>query len=363
MRRYSSQSPSIMGIPYVKAAALVCALGILCLFTSCSPRVGSTITKSYPALSTESPITVYYLQERFPVDADTLGKVKISDTGFTTKCDSLTVINEIKNEARKAGGNAVKITSHRKPSILGSSCHQMEAMILRIDESSIRSAFLAGTDSIAPMNDSLRMKPKSLLPKFKIAIHTGPGWRTAELADGMSRDEHSFYKDLMSGWVAGASLQYYFNDSYGIGLTYSAYNTKNSIYGERINTGERGTLSEKDNITFIGPSFLMRHFSKDQKWGLNMKLGLGYLRYSADQTFNNYFTELRGGTVGMNISIGAEYKFDKHWGITLDLAGTAGILDEIDINENGVKQTITMDDDKREGLGHVMLLGGISYSF
>jgi len=41
-----------------------------------------------------------------------LGKIKIGDTGFSTDCSYEKAIEIAELEARKVGGNAVKITKH-----------------------------------------------------------------------------------------------------------------------------------------------------------------------------------------------------------------------------------------------------------
>ena len=75
----------------------------------------------------------------YTVGLRTLGHIKIGDTGFTTKNGNYAaVLNIAKDEARKAGGNVVKITKHKSPDML-SSMHRIEADILRVDDLSVLS--------------------------------------------------------------------------------------------------------------------------------------------------------------------------------------------------------------------------------
>ena len=60
------------------------------------------------------------------------GMLKFRDSGFTTDCGYNTVVDQAKTEARKAGGNVVKLTEVKKPSALGSTCYRIEANILYI---------------------------------------------------------------------------------------------------------------------------------------------------------------------------------------------------------------------------------------
>ncbi|MDC7217994.1 MAG: hypothetical protein PQJ28_03120 [Spirochaetales bacterium] len=74
------------------------------------------------------------LSESIPEAAIQLGEIKIGDTGFSTNCTWEVVIEKAKEEARKAGGNAIKITEHRPPSVMGSSCHRIKAAILKLED-------------------------------------------------------------------------------------------------------------------------------------------------------------------------------------------------------------------------------------
>lgn len=100
---------------------------------SCAPRVTTTISKSYSPVDYREDIRVLGLQDPLPTKFDVLGTVKIGDTGFSTNCGWDVVVENAKMEARKAGGNAIKIVQHTPPSIMGSSCHQIAANILRVE--------------------------------------------------------------------------------------------------------------------------------------------------------------------------------------------------------------------------------------
>lgn len=102
-------------------------------FSSCSPKISTSLSKSYPPLDYKQEVLVIGLDEAVPENSEVLGQVKIGDTGFSTNCDYDIVIDKAKLEARKAGGNAIKIIEHTPPSAMGSSCHRITAKILKID--------------------------------------------------------------------------------------------------------------------------------------------------------------------------------------------------------------------------------------
>jgi hypothetical protein len=87
-----------------------------------------------PAIDSREEIKVFGLNSTIPVNSETLGFVKVGDTGFTINCGYFLVLEKVKEEARKAGGNAVKIIKHTPPGF--STCHTITAQILRVDNSS-----------------------------------------------------------------------------------------------------------------------------------------------------------------------------------------------------------------------------------
>ncbi|MDL2241660.1 hypothetical protein LJB91_01975 [Bacteroidales bacterium OttesenSCG-928-L03] len=120
----------------MKRTNVICLLGLLLLCSCGGMRVTTSALKTYPALSEDEPIPVYFQKEDVPVDSESLGVTGALDSGMTAtnKCDSITAVEHLKTEARKIGGNAVLVTEYRKPSIWGSSCHQMVATVLRVHD-------------------------------------------------------------------------------------------------------------------------------------------------------------------------------------------------------------------------------------
>lgn len=108
-------------------------ISALILFSSCNPKISTSISRSYPPLDYKQDILVIGLDQSEPDNSEVLGQVKIGDTGFSTKCSYDIVIDKAKLEARKAGGNAIKIIEHTPPFVMGSSCHRITAKILKVE--------------------------------------------------------------------------------------------------------------------------------------------------------------------------------------------------------------------------------------
>lgn len=118
----------------MKKVKSIFALATLFIALGCSTNIRTTLTdKSLAALSADANVTVIAVNEQPPA-GKVLGRVKVGDSGFTTDCGYNTVVDQAKAEARKAGGNALKLTKVKEPTALGSSCYRIEADILSVPD-------------------------------------------------------------------------------------------------------------------------------------------------------------------------------------------------------------------------------------
>ncbi len=133
-----------------KTIGLIVALALI---SACSPKVTSTLQKSYQPISYDQEVFVLGLNEEVPSQAEVIGSIKVGDNGLSTNCDFETVVELAKIEVRKAGGNVLKITEHKLPSVMGSSCHQIKADILRMsDTSQIQKEIISAQEVIVDPN-------------------------------------------------------------------------------------------------------------------------------------------------------------------------------------------------------------------
>lgn len=335
----------------------ICTL--LLVLASCTPpRVITRIDKTYPALSENTLVEVIYNPDYIPEENNYLGEVTFADSGTTpsNQCDSISAVERLKFEARKAGGNLVVVVEYVRPSIFGSSCHQMRGNIFRINEEDLDEIASSDNQEIYAFSP-----PERKMPRVEINGAFGYGWRTAELHPDLSGISREVTENLMSGLNWDASIKYFINDSWGLGLVYSSYNASSSINAYNIQNNRSGYLDSKDNITFIGPIWTVRAPLGD-KWKANVDIGLGYIRYNAKSDFLENYTEIYGASVGFTSAIGLEYKLNNYLGITANLSTVSGVLSSVTLNENGRKHVERLDTNEREGLGHIRLLIGLRYN-
>ncbi len=108
--------------------------GLLYFFYSCSPAVSTAVINTYESLDYYDEVKVIGLIDPTPENYEVLGVVKVENKAFYTKnCEWEDIILKAKEEARKLGGNAIKITNHQLPDTTGSSCHCLSADILKVE--------------------------------------------------------------------------------------------------------------------------------------------------------------------------------------------------------------------------------------
>lgn len=134
----------LCGKPFLAIVLVACCALVL---TGCNPKISTNISKSYPTTAYDQQIAVIPLEQEIPAGAEVLGEVKIGDNGFTAtaNCTYSKVLEDAKLEARKAGGNAIKITEHKLPTAMGSSCHRITASILHLENPD---AYLAKAEDV-----------------------------------------------------------------------------------------------------------------------------------------------------------------------------------------------------------------------
>ena len=113
---------------------LIFSLFLPLFLGSCAPKVLTHIEKKYPSRIAADEVHLYGVGQTLPETAERIGSVRVVDGGASTKCNYEQVVALAKQETAKNGGNALALTDHRKPSLLGSSCHQIAGDMLWISD-------------------------------------------------------------------------------------------------------------------------------------------------------------------------------------------------------------------------------------
>ena len=343
----------------MKKLTLFVSILLMLFLVGCSPGVGVFLTNKYPPLGQYDHVEVYTKAILIPPDMEALGTVSVKDSGFSGRCDSTSVIEEVKNKARKVGGNGVFITEHIKPKG-GNSCHQMKGTILRISDFTQ----VVDGDTISPSSHLQYtvddVNDKNLLPRSKFSVDLGYGWRTGVMITEGLGDLEDHYRSLNSGLSLRVSFNHYFNNNIGFGFSFFNYHAKDDEDGYRANSMIPVTVSSSSNIMYVGPEFLTR-YSPDGKFFFNANLGIGYIGYRLKSELSTTYAKATGHAIGFITDLGAEYKFSKEWGIGLNLTSASGTLSEFELDRNGQKGTVKLEDSNREWLGTMNIMLGVRY--
>jgi hypothetical protein len=87
--------------------------GLLLFHASCSPKVTTQVSSQLQPLAPADEVHILPQRSPLPGDALDLGKLSIQYRGlFTVSCEYNEIIARAREEARKIGGNVIKITDH-----------------------------------------------------------------------------------------------------------------------------------------------------------------------------------------------------------------------------------------------------------
>jgi hypothetical protein len=119
----------------------------------------------------------------------------------------------------------------------------------------------------------------------------------------------------------------------------------------------------KDAISFIGPEFVFRTpLGQQQKLLLEAKYAIGYIGYKEKISMLGEAATIQGGSTGLHLGLGLEYKFDKHCGLFLNCAATTGALNRFTTtDQNGKVEQTTLEKGQYEGLQHLSIALGFRF--
>lgn len=113
----------------MKRYILVIVVFIL-FFNSCK----STTQLQKNGVLLEQEIVVLNINQKAPIDSKILKEIKLGYGLLYKNCDYNSIINKVKFEAKKIGGNLIKITESKPLDILGESCYKIKADILKVKD-------------------------------------------------------------------------------------------------------------------------------------------------------------------------------------------------------------------------------------
>ena len=303
------------------------------LLGSCAPKVLTHIEKKYPSRVTANDVRMYGVGQAVPETAELIGSVRVVDGGASTKCNYEQVVALAKQETAKNGGNALALTDHRKPSLLGSSCHQIAGNMLWIGDTTGLEMSTAPVLSTSGRDDN-NGTVKSAFQHNAFYASVGYAFMTNKfyLPQGASgHPKNGMDWQLGYDWVS--------RSGFGAGLMYSGYKSSYTYSNIDVNVG----------LAYVAPQFVMKQ--KVGRWGIEEKFGVGYFKYR--ESAKGTSVSLSG--VGYNFLFGAEYYLSDCIGIGANVGYIGGSLPKQDF--------IEYKEDEHSGIFRLHFDAGIRFHF
>ncbi len=303
--------------------------GLLFLLSSCAaPRVTTHVTKVYDYQVPIDSVVVFELGIPIPNSAEAIGLVAVADQGTSRRCKYDQVLRLAKEATAKVGGNGLAITDHLKPSLWGSSCHQITGTMLRLTDRVVNDSIPNPVQEaiVLSYQEAVKQRAKYKAPAHTLDVSVGCGWITSKLYDPQGNEITE-----KSGLEWKVSYDRVFDQGFGFGLLYSGFKAK---------------FAEIDTkITYLAPAFVGRgKFSEN--WIFKYALGAGLFIYD-----EGGFSE-KVSRVGCHYELGLEYMVTEEIGIGISSSSIFASMPK----QEGLKEEYT-------GIGRLNLLGGVRIYF
>lgn len=221
----------------------------------------------------------------------------------------------------------------------------------------LKKLIISGIAAFPLLFSAQETSPSSSESKISVIPSVGYAWRLAKTQDGLSNDAKDYIKGLKNGLDISISAYYHLNGNGALGLKYSTYlaSSDGRITVQDPNGGYiSGTVSTKDNISFIGPSYMFSNFKDDTKHKLFYDISLGVITY----TTKTGTVKGTGSSLGLDAGFGYQYAISNQFFIGPKIGFTAGTLSKMKYNGT----TVDFGDEK-EGLSRLSLSAAATFRF
>jgi hypothetical protein len=190
-------------------------------------------------------------------------------------------------------------------------------------------------------------------PQVILKLNAGFGARVAKTS--VNEEIQPYFSKLKFGFAWDASSDYIFSNNFGARMAFYQFSASHS--------DQKQSLTIKDKITFIGPSFVIRMPFEKRPWESDVNVGVGYIENRGKLTSADGYTNYYGATVGAQIGIGIECKLISQLGIGINMQVTFGEITKFRYDSNGEKWTTTYEAEQGEDLSQISMGIGIRYYF
>lgn len=189
---------------------------------------------------------------------------------------------------------------------------------------------------------------------FRFSIGGGYALRLGKVQKTGDSRIDDMSRKLRHGFTVDADAQYFFKESWGLGMNVNYCSSATSGNNITIpNYGDINSYKESQNVLFVGPSFVGRNES--EKFLLVSSFGIGPLFYMDRMTIDGVAVDGNKVAFGLNAGVAGEYKLNAKTGIGLKLSYTLGTINSVNFEGQNIKY------DDPISISNLMITGFISF--
>lgn len=256
-------------------------------FTGCSPKVYTSISKTYPARPVRSYVAVVDSLDNLSTAAEPLGGVLIFGKG-TSACSYEQVVALAKKKTNEIGGNGLRIEWSKGGLGSGSSCYKIQGRMFRLSDS------LLYVKSLQQQHPIVREK----MPHSDFYIRAGYAFVVSDV-----QQIDALKGDFKQGFDLNAGYQWTSRKGIGMGVRYSGYFTSGHFAEPNSASGITTATKVSIRLHYFAPELVLRQ-DISRRFTFREAAGAGYASYSEGVRNTSYGI----GGFGFHFDLSAEYR-------------------------------------------------------
>lgn len=186
--------------------------------------------------------------------------------------------------------------------------------------------------------------------KHTFSFRTGYG-NMLEGTAGLTKQSHSYEKDLSNGVTWDAQYNFHFIKAMGIGFLYSGFSSKGSH--------EEG--SDHVYTHYIAPQMGLYCF-QNQHFLMRFDIGIGAMLYRNNSKVFGKDRKVKGSKIAANVGANATFKLTRHWNLEADIKYIISSLNKVYSYYHDERITVKFNKGPLS-ISRLNVSAGVSYSF
>ncbi len=294
--------------------------GLIALMCSCSPKISTKIYKQHDALSEHTDVAILGMEDAQPESAELLGVLQISSRGSSPKdCFPHILFEKAKTEARKIGGNTIKVHQYL---LNTNGCPNIKANIVKIANSEQYTSSSIPNDADYALLHVYRPSGAGFAVNYDLHLdsaviaRSSNNWR--ETIKIEKAGAHSLWARTETTIDVPLNIQ--FGKEYYVrsGVTMGAFIGRPflGLMDNTVGRVEFQSIKTKVNYSSVRDTTNDLNYSNDKRFRVAISAGLGYrtAKYPEGATLDE-ISFLKQLKTGFQAELAMNYFFGKWFGI------------------------------------------------